>query len=55
MLVFCRPWATPAMAARRGADGEGDDDDPVDVDAHEARGVGVLRDGEHPAALSWCG
>ena len=33
-----------------GADRERDHDDPVDVDAHEARGVGVLRDGLHAAA-----
>ena len=33
-----------------GADGERDHDDPVDVDAHQAGGVGVLRDGLHAAA-----
>ena len=34
----------------RGAEGEGDHDDAVDVDAHEPGGVGVLRDGLHAAA-----
>ena len=50
MFVTCSPWATPATAARW-RHREGDDDDAVDVDAHEARGVGVLRDGLHPAAV----
>ena len=34
----------------RGADGEGDDDDAVGVDAHQLGGVGVLRGGLHGAA-----
>ena len=35
-----QPWAT-AIAARTAPTTSGDDDDPVDIDAHKAGGVGV--------------
>ena len=40
--LYCTPNSTPAAAAHGPADEEGQRDDPVDVDAHEARGRLVL-------------
>ena len=51
--------AQPVRDARDGgeggAEGERDHDDAVDVDAHQPRGVGVLRRGLHRPARSGCG
>ena len=50
MLVYLQALRDAGDGGEGGADGERDHDDPVDVDAHQPRGVGVLRDGLHAAA-----
>ncbi len=46
-MPACAAQSTPASPAKAGGDGEGDDDQPVDVEADQLRRTEVLRRRPH--------